>query len=439
MKTRFLLPCALIWALPASHLAAQSDKSARARGLSLSFVTESVVSGNPSLRELRARLSSLAQRPVQAAAWEDPRLSASSRVARFVSIAPNGFTDQMVGVEQSIPISGRNQVRARLATIEVSIAGEELRRRELDLIARARTAYFKLVRDHALIDLSFAVERSWRETIESTQTKFEVGVRSQADVLNAESELARFLESRGDLERTLSEDRTELNVLMGRPPATVLGSPVDQPRDASVPALAAARLRAVTLARRPEVRMAELRRVGASAERELARRGWIPDPAISLNAQRYNSAAQAISEVSAGISVTLPWANPAKYRAAERSAELLESAARTALEQTRLEALGRLRDQLVRVETAQHHLDLFGDRLLPLARQALEASRIDYAAGKLTFVELTAAVRALRDTETTYQHHLADRQMALAELEAVVGADLGFFPTRAKASSRRSH
>jgi hypothetical protein len=43
-------------------------------------------------------------------------------------------------------------------------------------------------------------------------------------------------------------------------------------------------------------------------------------------------------------------------------------------------------------------------------------------------LELFVAERALRDVEATHRMHLADYQMAIAELEALVGADLHVFP-----------
>ena len=52
-----------------------------------------------------------------------------------------------------------------------------------------------------------------------------------------------------------------------------------------------------------------------------------------------------------------------------------------------------------------------------------------YQSGKATFSDWIAAQRTQREVEAEAQEHLARYQMALAELEAVVGADLKIFPT----------
>src|ERR1043165_9607225 len=89
-----------------------------------------------SRRSLRV-FSAMKARVPQAAAWEDLRAQARSRVARYVSIPPNAFTDQSFILQQEVPISGKNLSRARAATAEAGAAFEDFRRSELDLLARA--------------------------------------------------------------------------------------------------------------------------------------------------------------------------------------------------------------------------------------------------------------------------------------------------------------
>jgi cobalt-zinc-cadmium efflux system outer membrane protein len=161
---------------------------------------------------------------------------------------------------------------------------------------------------------------------------------------------------------------------------------------------------------------------------ELSRRNWIPDPAITVQAQRYNDSRQAASELDAGISFTVPWVNPRKYSAAVREAKENLAAAQQGFERTNAESLGALRDALQKVHTAGHHVDLFRDKLVPQARQAFEANQFAYETGKASFLEWITAQRNLRDLEAMGQQHIADYHAALAELEAVVGADLNLFP-----------
>src|SRR5207253_2303526 len=149
-----------------------------------------------------------------------------------------------------------------------------------------------------------------------------------------------------------------------------------------------------------------------------------PDPALMVKGQRYNDAAQTVSELDAGISFTVPWLNPRKYSAGVREARENVGAAEQAFDREEKEALRLLRDQLEKIETAHHHVDLFRDKLVPQARQAFEATRFSYESGKASFLDWISAQRNLRDLEATARVHLTDYQIAVAELEGVIGAEL---------------
>jgi outer membrane protein TolC len=94
------------------------------------------------------------------------------------------------------------------------------------------------------------------------------------------------------------------------------------------------------------------------------------------------------------------------------------------LDRSQKEALRLLRDQLQKIETFHHHVELFRDKLVPQAQQAFEANRFAYESGKASFLDWITAQRVLREIEATARMHLTDYQVAVAELEAIIGAQL---------------
>jgi len=80
-----------------------------------------------------------------------------------------------------------------------------------------------------------------------------------------------------------------------------------------------------------------------------------------------------------------------------------------------------VRDQIKKVETAAHHYELYRDKILPLAGQTLKSHRAAYETSSSNFLELISAERVLQDVESTTLNHLADYQVGLAELDAIVG------------------
>jgi cobalt-zinc-cadmium efflux system outer membrane protein len=425
MKTlyRLLLYLALTSTIRAED---SGDAGIEARRISLREVTSIVLANNPAFRQALRKWNAAIARVTQEAAWDDLRVSGTSRAARFVDVAPNAFTDQMVSVEQAIPITGKNLLRARVAAADAVAAFEQARRDQLDVLEKTRVSYFRLSNAYAQLDLNRKNLVSLRQIAEVSRSRYEVGKANAADALAGEVEASKLLESEQDILRNISAEQSQLNVLMNRDAFAPLGQPEE--RQTNWPTVPMEDARTLMLANRPEIKIAQAKIAVEKSRLDLSRRNWIPDPAVTVQAQRYNDSRQAASELDAGVSFTVPWVNPGKYSAAVREAKENFAAAQHEFERTNSESLGALRDALEKVHTTKHHVDLFRDKLVPQARQAFEANQFAYESGKAGFLEWITAQRNLRDLEAMGQQHIADYHAALAELEAVIGADLNLFP-----------
>ena len=390
--------------------------------LSLSQVIASVLAHNPMIQSAQAKWFAAKERIPQAAAWEDLRIGTNIVFGRFVSVPANAFTDQTVSIEQMIPLSGKNRSKERAAAAEALGVFEEARRQELDVVAKAKASYYQISNFYQLLDINHADESSLVQSVDNTRAKFEVGTQGQADLLLAENERQKIIEARRDIEQKLSDRESALNVLMNRDPFAPVGHPVVN-GDNSLPA-PPERLRQLVLANRPEVREAQTKVIAARAKLELAKREWIPDPTVSLEAERYNAASQFVSQVGGGVSINVPWLNGKKYRAEEREAQGELSTAESDFVSAQTESLGLLRSQLEKIETLHHHLELYRDNLLPTARETVTSYQTDYEGDKTTLLVLLSSQRNLRELETMYYQDLTDYRVALAELESLVGLDL---------------
>jgi outer membrane protein, heavy metal efflux system len=408
-------------------------KQTKAGQLTLKGAVAAALEKNPTIKTARAKWESARQRIPQAAAWDDPKLTVNSLLGRFVDISRNGFVDQAVTVEQMIPLTGKNRSKERIAAAEALAGFEDFRRQQLDVISKTKASFFRLANVYLLLDLNEQQEAALSQTLDATKAKFEVGTQSQADYLTAQVERQKIIETRRDLEEKLSDEQSKLKVLMNQDPFSPLGRPVVSealPQD-----LSQERLRRLTLANRPEIRQAQSMLIEASEKAQLAKRQWIPDPSVSLQAQHYNAGRQAISEINAGVSIDLPWFNSKKYRAGEQEAQSDLLAAQTSLEGAQTEALGMLRDQLQKIQTMHHHIELYQDQLLPSARQTVSSYQADYETDKTTLIQVLTSENNLRELENNYNQDLTDYRVAIAELESLVGADL----SAASRNSQGSH
>src|SRR5438874_11724515 len=272
--------------------------------LSLGEVTRTVLENNPAIKEAENRWQAAQQRIRQANAWDDPRVVGESRVRRYVDVPPNAFMDQTLAIEQLIPITGKNLARGRAATAEALSIFEEVRRAQLDVIAKARATYFQLANAYDQLEINNKNLTSLKQIADISRSRYETGLETAANVLVAETDYSKLQEARRDLERNLSDAQSQLNALMNRDAF----APLSTPGTATVnhAHLSATRLHAITLAQRPEVQMARAKIDGEKSKLQLAHRAWIPDPTLMVKGQRYNDAAEAVSELDAGLSFTIP-------------------------------------------------------------------------------------------------------------------------------------
>jgi len=402
--------------------------------MSLEEATRMAVANNAAIKASRAKWEMMKARVPQAAAWEDPM--AGVDFERSGTTTFSTYTDAEWMLSQKIPLAGKNRSRARAAHAEALATLEEFRRQQLDTVAKVRAAYFRLLNAVEQIEVNRRNTALVSQFLEISRAKYAVGTQTQSSVLIAETDLIRLQEDRRNLDRDLSDAQSQMNVLMNRPARAPLGPPVDVSlRHRS---FNARQLEELALVHRPELQRAENRIAAEQQRLQAARRDWIPEPQLRVEARSYKGNSQTFQEYDTGVFFNVPLGNWRKYSAQQREARSAVEMATQERENARAETRGLVRDALKKVDTFHHHVELFRDQLLPLASQTVEASRAGYETDKTSFLELITAQRGFRDSESTYYRHLADYRTALAELEAIVGVDLHIFPSASLTTTTRS-
>jgi outer membrane protein, heavy metal efflux system len=420
MKTKNLLILTVLACVQSAAIAEKSNTEAGAgKDTTLSDTLATVMQNNPTLKAARSKWEMMKQRIPQVRAWDD--LMVGWDVQRMGTTRFDKYTDNEWMALQSIPISGKNLSRARVANFEAMQVFEEFRRSELDVITRAKVAYYKLAGAHLQLKINSRNQELLKQIVDISRAKYEVGTQSQADVLLAQTDLSRLSETRAMLGQEISEQQTQLNVLMDRPTGTPLArpqAPLFKVRD-----LYSDKLNATALATRPEIVMARHKIEAEKARLQLARRQWIPDPQIQIKARQYEGSSR-IQEYDTGIIFSVPWVNYSKYSAGVREAAQSLESAQHEYEAASSAVLGLVRDQMRKIETIAQNYRLYNNQIVPLASQAVQSTRSSYEADKTSFLELITARRALQDADSSAVTYLTSYQVALAELEAIVGSSV---------------
>ncbi|HXZ84645.1 MAG TPA: TolC family protein, partial [Myxococcota bacterium] len=172
------------------------------------------------------------------------------------------------------------------------------------------------------------------------------------------------------------------------------------------------------LERRPEIRAQQADVRARDADVALARREFLPD--FTLRAGYDTSWQEVPLRPMVGLELNIP------LQLERRRAALEEADARLAREKSRLRSLeNRVRLEvgiaLQRLHEARHLLELSDSRLLPVARSRASAARAGFASGRVGFLELVEAERALASAEQSEFDARAELSRRLAELARAVG------------------
>lgn len=184
-------------------------------------------------------------------------------------------------VSWELDLWGRLSALTASARADYLASAEQLRGVRQSVAAQAVQLYFEIVHAQAQVDLSTRTVESLREMARQINNRVDIGITSPADGMladaNLESARAGLEQRREALERSLRQ----LQILLGNYPSGNLTTAMELP---AVPAAPSAGVPADLLARRPDVRAAELSLLSAGYQLGAAERSFLPSLSLTGSA-----------------------------------------------------------------------------------------------------------------------------------------------------------
>ncbi|MBI3757772.1 MAG: TolC family protein [Deltaproteobacteria bacterium] len=373
---------------------------------------------NPTIRAARARLTAAQERPAQVSALDDPMFTYEG-----FNIPENlNFTradNNILKLSQKLPFPGKRRLRGEIATHEVAIVSEEVRRAEIMTRADVKKAYYDLWQVHQNL-LVYSREKELAAQFAAiAEKKYAVGQVSQPDVLRAQVELTRLINRVTTQTLKLGEVRAMLNGLLSRPPEAPLGMPQDAPQPVVKQTLA--ELTELTLKNRPEITANAAAIARDTATLALSRKAYFPD--FEVYVERFFNGGRK-DGVGVILSATIPLAYRQKYDAGVAEASARLSASQADLHAAQDTSLAEVKGALVRAQIAVELVNLFTQTHIPQAEQTLDSSRISYQTSKVDFLSLIDSLRVVEQVHLEHIAAAADFEKAYADLERAVGQAL---------------
>jgi outer membrane protein TolC len=333
----------------------------------------------------------------------DPRLTFELDVADTVM-------SLMPGLMVDLPGRGKLGAAGAVAAAESRVAYFGFEREVLRTALAVKTAYYRL----HFLEETLRVERSTLallgdlEQLAAQQNA--AGKATLQDVLRAQIALDQVATQIVNLEDSRSTLVAELKAALGLGAADP-DPPIPSNFEPSTGDPRPDELLATALAHNPGLRAMEEDVRRAEASLALARTSGVPDVSLGLEADV--KANPIVFRPSA--SVTLPiWRDKIAAEIAGAQANTRAAAARLTGEQVQIAA--EIAELLFVFREAVRNDALLSEKLVPKARQSLDAARAGYVNGRTGFLDLIDAQRMLLDFELAGIDARTQRELALAAL-----------------------
>jgi outer membrane protein TolC len=388
-------------------------------------LAEEALAANPDLEARRARIAELAELASAAGTWKDPVVGFTYQNAPVDSFAidEHPMSALQIQAQQTFPPWGWSGLREQVAESRTLASEHALAEAETQLRGQVFVLFWRLTLSRMLEAVTREHVARTEELLSAVRARYETGSAGQHEILRLQVLRGRLRDDLGDFARADRELGAALSRTLSRPADTGFDTPreLDPARVAGMPSnwLALAR------DKKPELkRLAESIRTEEAAA-ELTWRERLPDVTVFLGyrvRQIDTPMDEGTDQISAGISVPIPWGSWKRSRAGR--AARLEAArggrARLAAELDRIES--ELAAIHARWTRAFEQAVVYRNRLTPDAQDALEASFADYKVGRADFATLFESEVDLLNLERTQLSATVRTHIEEAAAHATIGA-----------------
>ena len=292
----------------------------------------------------------------------------------------------------------------------------------LAVAARTKTAFDRVLAKQDILKYAGENLDLAGDFLSKARVRFKAGDVSRLEVMRAEVEVGRAENQVTVAKSTLLTAGAELNALLARD--SQIETKVVGKLDTRSGGLQLESLKKRALENRPDLKGAGLRLAAARSARSVAVSSIWPDLNLGIFRQTLAGPNGRTSfwRTSFGLEVPL-WAMfRQRGEISEAGAEVAkaDSEEEAVRFQVHLDVEVAFRD----VKAAEDQVDLFRDRILPVAEQAYDIASRSYREGKAMYLDLLEARRTLAESRIEYAEALFGYRAALSRLEQAVGGNL---------------
>lgn len=409
---------------PAMESSEVAENTESAGGATLQGFIKYAMENNPGLKAARLEWARVIQKYPQATSLDDPMLTYTYALEEIETRL--GPQEQALMLSQRFPFPGKLGLKGEVVSKEVEIARTTYEKAVRDLIVEVKKSYYELYYIDRAIALAGQNKGVLEHFTDVSEADYAVDVTALNDVLKAQSQYAQANYDLILLEEMRQTEATRLNTLLSRDPEHPIGEteePVLEELKISIDELYA------MASKNEELRIARLEVEKNAIEKDLSEYTYLPDFNVGLNYSEigdtpvpnvHDSGRDAVA-VTFGINIPL-WFG--KNSAAVEEAELKREAARERKEAVKNEVLNTAKKLYLKLTNSERLVKLYGESLIPQARQSMEIAETWYENGEGSLAGLLETQSIFYNFQVAYFRSVADYLKTLADLERLTGRSL---------------
>lgn len=337
-----------------------------------------------------------------------------------------------------IDLWGRVRAQTEVARRDLMALAETRYAVEVSLTAQVASAYLQLLELDAQLDTAQSTVQTRAESLRVVQARFEGGVVSAADLMQARANLAEAQAAVANIEGSRQRAENALSVLLGRNPGPIVRNRTlaDYDVDQQLPAGLPSQL----LERRPDIRSAEQQLIGAQANIDAARRAYFPT--ISLTGF-LGFASPELSELFDGDrtawsitpAITAPIFTAGRLRSNVEAAQAQQRIALEQYLQAIQNAFREVDDALTSYDELRRQRAAL-EQVVEANRERLRLAELRYRGGVTIYLEVLIAQQDLFDSELRLLQVRRGVQSAVVELYAALGGSWREVPVEVPPSTQ---
>lgn len=389
--------------------------------ITLNEVIREAKEKNPEILEAKERWLATKSKIWQARTWPDPQFGIMWENIPRGEYSLGDANMRTYSLSQKIPFPGKMTLKGRVANRSAQMAYQMYKTKEIEVITKVKGAYFQLFFIHKSIEINQRNKGLFQQFAKIAETKYAVGKAPQHDVLKAQVELSLLTDELIALEQEKDAAEARLNALLNRPALSPLGEPEEW--EATPLKLKYEELEKLALENRPELKGMDYAVERSKTALNLARAELLPDFTITYRWSEMPPGTD-WDRWDAMLMMDIPlWFWKQSYGMSEARAE--KSRAEAGYQAMKNMVLFQVQDALVRVDSSWRRANLFKASIIPQTEQTMRAAAIAYETEKVDFLTLIRSQKMYQDAELKYYNSLMKYGQNLAELELVVGINLG--------------